>query len=179
MLTSEYSLVDSVFQVLLQPPDLWVYTHLFVVLQFGTDEKKKKTRVQSEANRWKVKSHCILTHVINENELTPHRHFDTCGKCFHSRVLRLIMTNDPRLFMSSSCIYWYFVSLVLALISGASSLDLIKVQQKFEYSKATGGKHSTYGNRLSSNSTTVVIYRKDQMSPCWRSGLLWCLCPVC
>lgn len=48
MLTSEYSLVDSVFQVLLQPPDLWVYTHLFVVLQFGTDEKKKKKQEFSQ-----------------------------------------------------------------------------------------------------------------------------------
>lgn len=28
-------LVDSVPQVLLQPPDLWVHTHLFVCLQLG------------------------------------------------------------------------------------------------------------------------------------------------
>ncbi len=37
------SLVDGVLQVLLQPPDLWVHTHLFVCLQLGTDEKKKRS----------------------------------------------------------------------------------------------------------------------------------------
>lgn len=35
-------LVDGVPQVLLQPPDLWVHTHLFVGLQLGTDQKKKE-----------------------------------------------------------------------------------------------------------------------------------------
>lgn len=28
-------LVDGILQVLLQPPDLWVHTHLFVCLQLG------------------------------------------------------------------------------------------------------------------------------------------------
>lgn len=30
-------LVDGVLQVLLQPPDLWVHTHLFVRLQLSND----------------------------------------------------------------------------------------------------------------------------------------------
>lgn len=38
-------LVDGVLQVLLQPPDLWVHTHLFVRLQLSTDLKKKEKSV--------------------------------------------------------------------------------------------------------------------------------------
>lgn len=44
-----HSLVDGVLQVLLQPPDLWVQTHLLVCLQLGTSQKKEK-RVQLRAS---------------------------------------------------------------------------------------------------------------------------------
>lgn len=59
------SLVDGVLQVLLQPSDLWVHTHLFVCLQLGTEQKgggekvsacnmlylKMKRLMQSQSNQ--------------------------------------------------------------------------------------------------------------------------------
>lgn len=71
-----YSLVDSVLQVVLQPPDLWVHTHLFVCLQLGTDQKKDKSSVNTSyisdwdesvnyANSSGILTHCYQTDWIN------------------------------------------------------------------------------------------------------------------
>lgn len=90
-----HSLVDGVLQVLLQPPDLWVQTHLLVCLQLGTSQKKEK-EFSSEhlfnlSWRWKggllkVK-HQISWHlVIKQTELALPCQFNTYGELFHGGV---------------------------------------------------------------------------------------------